>query len=150
MTKDNTLEQMYTHAKQAQAHAYCPYSKYQVGAALRAKSGEIYTGCNVENASWSVSICAERTALVKALSEGEREFTHLLILTRDGGISCGICRQMLNEFSPDLEIITSNSKGIEVLRRRLSELLPEPFGPTSLQHLAHLDDRTIDDPVDTL
>ena len=130
---EKSLEALYEAAVQVQKRAYCPYSNYSVGCALEASSGQVYTGCNVENASWSVSICSERVALVKALSEGEREFRRLVIVTKDGGMSCGICRQMMNEFSPDIEIITFDAKGSVVVRERLRDMLPHAFGPESLQ-----------------
>ncbi len=129
------IKELYVAAVKVQKNAYCPYSNYYVGCALEASSGKIYTGCNIENASWSVSICSERTALVKALSEGERSFKRLVIVTKYGGMSCGICRQMLNEFSPDLEIITFNVDGKVVVREKLRDMLPKAFGPESLQEL---------------
>ena len=84
----------------ASEHAYIPYSNYRVGAALLTTDGEVYSGCNVESASYTPTICAERTALVKAISEGKREFSAVAVVTRDGGSPCGVCRQLLFEFSP--------------------------------------------------
>ena len=129
------IRALYEAAVQAQQNAYCPYSNYFVGAALETASGKIYSGCNVENASWSVSICSERTAIVKAISEGEREFTRIAIVTKDGGMSCGMCRQMLNEFSPNIEIITFDEHGNIVTQVHLREMLPIAFGPESLTDL---------------
>ena len=84
----------------ASANAYIPYSNYRVGAALLCADGEVYTGCNVESASYTPTICAERTALVKAISDGQRDFSAVAVVTRDGGSPCGVCRQLLFEFSP--------------------------------------------------
>lgn len=115
------------------SNAYVPYSDYPVGAALRAKNGTVYTGCNVENAAYPSGICAERTALVKAVSEGDRAFDLLAVVTRNGGFPCGVCRQMLYEFAPDLEIIIADLDGNLLAETTLSKLLPEGFGPASLK-----------------
>lgn len=112
--------------------AYAPYSHYCVGAALRAVDGTIYSGCNVENASYPASICAERTALVKAVSEGQRQFEVIVVVTRNGGFPCGICRQMLYEFSPHLRVIIADLTGEILHDERLSNLLPHGFGPSEL------------------
>ncbi len=116
----------------AAARAYAPYSHYHVGAALLAEDGTRYDGCNVENASYPACICAERTALVKAVSEGRRAFTTLVVATVNGGAPCGVCRQMLYEFAPDLRIIMARLDGAVVAEASLSELLPRGFGPSSL------------------
>ena len=113
-------------------HAYIPYSNYPVGAALLTPDGSIYTGCNVENAAYPATICAERTALVKAVSEGQRQFEALLVVTRNGSSPCGMCRQMLYEFSPELQIIVANLEGDILYDLPLSELLPHGFGPVDL------------------
>jgi len=123
--------------------SYAPYSKFHVGAALLAKSGKIYTGCNVENSSFGATNCAERTAFFKAVSEGERDFSAIAIVggpvEKEGDFSkitlappCGICRQVMREFcKPDFEIILYNEqKGIEI--HTLKELLPLDFGPENL------------------
>ena len=112
--------------------AYAPYSNYHVGAALLASSGKIYDGINVENAAYGSSICAERTALVKGVSEGERRFEALAVVTDNGGSPCGSCRQMLAEFGLDLRILILNSKGDAVRETTLRELLPDAFTPESL------------------
>lgn len=119
-------------AVRAAQHAYAPYSHYPVGAALRTTAGVIYTGCNVENASYSATICAERTALVKAVSEGERQFEAIAVVTDSGGFPCGICRQMLYEFAPDLRVIIAKPDGEILFEMRLSELLSHGFGPAHL------------------
>ena len=115
-------------AMKARKHAYAPYSHFLVGAALLGKSGKIYTGCNVENASFSAGICAERTALVKAVSEGERSFLMLAVVGtgREKCFPCGICRQMLYEFASDLMVLCANEKG-EFETYQLSQLLPCAF-----------------------
>src|SRR5258707_1520245 len=91
--------------------AYAPYSNYQVGAALVASSGKFYDGCKVENADYGSSICAERTALVKAVSEGERQFEAVAVVTDNGGSPCGSCRQMLAEFSLGMKVLLINKEG---------------------------------------
>jgi len=119
-------------AKKAAEAAYCPYSDFPVGAALLTADGQIYTGCNVENACYT-SICAERTALVKAISEGHRKFQAVAVacLKAEEGWPCGFCRQTLCEFGTDLEIIVELKSG-SIQTMRLSELLPKNFGPADL------------------
>lgn len=120
-------------ATEASQRAYVPYSHYHVGAALLGESGTVYTGCNVENASYPITICAERTALVKAVSEGERSFQAIAVVTRNGGTPCGMCRQMLFEFAPDLRVIVADEHGQVVVDQPLSVLLPYGFGPAKLE-----------------
>ena len=128
-----TLEKTLVYAAiNAAKNAYVPYSNYPVGAALLAEDGTIYTGCNVENASYPATICAERTALVKAVSEGQRSFEALVVVTRSGGSPCGICRQMLYEFAPDLRIIVANLDGELLYEHALFEMLTHGFGPAEL------------------
>jgi cytidine deaminase len=113
-------------ASEMREKAYVPYSKFAVGAALLAKSGRVYTGCNVENASYSLSVCAERVAIYKAVSEGEREFEAIAVVTEKGVPPCGACRQVLREFGEGIRIIVADVYG----KRRiftLEELLPEAF-----------------------
>ena len=119
-------------ASAAAERAYVPYSHYKVGAALVTASGEVFTGCNIENASYPAAICAERTALVKAVSEGHREFSQLVVVTRDGGAPCGVCRQMLFEFAPELPITLVRLDGAIVLQSQLNDLLRYGFGPSSV------------------
>lgn len=116
-----------------QEKAYCPYSGFPVGAALEAEDGRIFTGCNVENAAYGESICAERTALVKAVSEGARSFRRIAIAgnSEDCCWPCGACRQVLNEFSPDLTVLAANRRQ-EYVSVPLSALLPRSFGPHNL------------------
>ena len=105
-------------AAEVRKFAYAPYSKYPVGAALLTTSGKIYTGVNVENIDYTDGICAERTAVFKAVTEGEKSFTAVAVVTSNGGTPCGSCRQVLAEFSNDLVVIIGNPEG-EVLRRSL-------------------------------
>ena len=120
-------------ASGAMLHAYSPYSGVHVGAALRVADGRVFTGCNVENASFGMTLCAERTAVVKAVSEGAREFTALAIATSlDGALMpCGACRQVLFEFAPALRVIVAGAGG-ERVETTLGDLLPEAFGPADL------------------
>jgi cytidine deaminase len=129
---DAAIQSLVQQAIDVTRHAYIPYSNYPVGAALRAADGTVYTGCNVENASYPVTICAERAALVKAISEGRRAFDLLTVATRNGGSPCGMCRQMLFEFAPDLRIITTDLDGRICFDCQLSDLLPNGFGPSHL------------------
>lgn len=121
-------------AIQASEKAYIPYSQYAVGALLRGTDGTIYTGCNVENASYPATICAERTALVKAVSEGTRTFDLLIVATRNGGEPCGICRQMLSEFAPDMRVVIVTFEGDIVLDTTMDALLPNSFVANRLQN----------------
>ena len=115
-------------ALKARENSYSPYSQFAVGAALEAEDGTIYTGCNVENASYGLSVCAERTALVKAVSEGAKKFKRLAIVadTEKPVTPCGMCRQMLMEFSPEMELILTTTKG-KSETVILSKLLPRAF-----------------------
>ncbi len=119
-------------ATAAREKAYAPYSRFRVGAALLAKSGKVYTGCNVENASYGLTVCAERVALFRAVAEGEREFEAIAIVTEKGVSPCGACRQVLREFGRGLRVIVADTRG----NRReytLAELLPDDFKPEDLQ-----------------
>ena len=118
-------------AIQAAGYAYAPYSKYRVGAALLTQGGKIYRGCNVENAAYGCSMCAERTAIFKAVSEGERAFQAMAVATQNGGPPCGACRQVMREFAPDLMVIIADFAGTARVCR-LAELLPDSFGPEQL------------------
>jgi len=119
-------------AIEARKKAYVPYSHYPVGAALLTKSGKIYTGANIENAAFSVTICAERTAIFKAVSEGERDLQAIAVVTKNGGTPCGSCRQAMAEFNPNMKIYIANEKGELVQETTLKEILPGYFGPESL------------------
>jgi cytidine deaminase len=119
-------------AQEVQEKAYAPYSNYQVGAALLGASGRVYTGCNVENAVYPEVICAERAAVVKAVSEGERDFLAIAVFTRDGGSPCGACRQVLNEFSSTMSVFIADQEG-NVRETTSGALLPDHFGPHNLK-----------------
>jgi cytidine deaminase len=131
--QDAAILSLVSTAITASQNAYIPYSHYPVGAALRTTDGTIYTGCNVENAAYPATICAERTALVKAVSEGQRHFDVLAVATKNGGSPCGMCRQMLYEFAPDLRVVIADMDGRIHLDSPLFQLLPYGFGPTSLE-----------------
>jgi cytidine deaminase len=118
-------------AAEARARAYAPYSQYAVGAAILAKSGRTYTGCNVENAVYPVTICAERAALFKAVSEGEREFVAIAVVTSNGGTPCGSCRQVLAEFGLDMRVLIATPERL-IAEHTVAELLPHSFGPQDL------------------
>ena len=112
--------------------AYVPYSHFPVGAALECEDGTVYTGCNIENAAFGNTMCAERTALFKAVSEGVREFTAIAIASRGSApFPCGACRQSLNEFAPDLRVLVTWDGNVR--ETTLRALLPEGFGPASLE-----------------
>ncbi|MCU0496142.1 MAG: cytidine deaminase [Anaerolineae bacterium] len=129
-----TLDRKWIEAAiQAAQHAYAPYSSYQVGAALVTLDGTVFTGCNVENAAYPMCICAERTALVKAVSEGQRQFGVLVVATRDGGSPCGMCRQMLYEFAPELEVVIVDFTGHVHHQIALNQLLTLGFNAASLK-----------------
>jgi len=119
-------------ANEARKLAYAPYSNYPVGAALRTKTGRIYTGVNIENAAYPHTMCAERVAIFKAVSEGEMEFEVIAVVTNNGGSPCGGCRQVMAEFGLDTIVLFAD--GDENLKKELtvSELLPEAFTPAHL------------------
>jgi cytidine deaminase len=121
-------------AKNAREKAYVPYSHFQVGAALLTRSGKVYTGCNVENVSYGATNCAERTAIFKAVSEGERQFDKIAIVSSSGEFTfpCGICRQVIAEFMKDGEIIVGNDQG-EIKTLQLKEVLPFAFTESDLE-----------------
>lgn len=118
---------LYRAAVAAMKYSYAPFSKFTVGAALLTKDGKVFTGVNVENSSYGATICAERTAFVKAVSEGYRGFDSIAIVCNEGAAwPCGICRQFMYEFGPDLKVITGDSEE-ELKMMTLQELLPEGF-----------------------
>jgi len=121
--------ELVTLARQARERAYAPYSNFAVGAALLTRSGQVFTGCNVENAVYPLCTCAERTAATKAVSEGEQEFEAIAVVTATGATPCGSCRQTLREFSGpegDLRVIVADLEG-QVRTFTIAELLPEAF-----------------------
>jgi cytidine deaminase len=129
---DEVRQQLIATSLAARQQAYAPYSNYRVGAALLAADGTVFTGCNVENASYGATICAERTAVVKAVSEGVREFAAIAITTSNGGSPCGICRQVMYEFAPGLTVIMADGDGSITHEGPLFDLLPLGFAPSDL------------------
>lgn len=120
-------------ARKARRHAYAPYSNYAVGAAVLGRSGKVYTGCNIENAAYPTGLCAERVAVFKAISEGERQVLALAVVTRNGGSPCGACRQVLSEFAEDDVLIwVASSQGRNVQTYAMQDILPDRFGPRQL------------------
>jgi cytidine deaminase len=120
-------------ARTAREHAHAPYSNFRVGAAVRAKSGRVFTGCNVENSTYGLTLCAERVAIFKAISEGERGFDAVAVVTDTDALTppCGACRQIIWEFCGDAAVILVNLKGkVEVLQ--MSALFPRPFDQSFL------------------
>lgn len=133
-----TNEELCSYAIKAMENAYVPYSNYKVGAALLTKSGRVFTGCNIENASYTPSVCAERTAIFKAVIEGEREFVKIAVAGGENGIisgefpPCGVCRQVMAEFcGDDFTVLIVKSEN-EYTSCKFSELLPNSFGPKHL------------------
>ncbi|MFD2442974.1 cytidine deaminase [Bacillus sp. CGMCC 1.16607] len=127
-------KQLIQEALTAREMAYVPYSTFKVGAALLAKDGTVYRGCNIENAGYSMTNCAERTAFFKAVSEGVRDFVKIAIVADTEGpcAPCGACRQVIAEFcDPEMEVILTNLKG-DVLNTTVAELLPGAFLPKDL------------------
>jgi cytidine deaminase len=135
MTQNKKINQteLIIAAQAAKQKAYAPYSKFKVGAALLGKSGKIYAGCNVENASYGLACCAERNAVFKAVSEGEKDFLAIAIVSssNEPTAPCGACRQVLNEFAPDISVIMPGRK--RTIKTTLKKLLPFAFGPKSLK-----------------
>ena len=122
-----TDRELYLEAVKAMENAYTPFSNFQVGAALLSKDGRVFTGCNVENSTLGGTICAERTACVKAVSEGVREFEKIAVVCHDGKITpCGICRQFLYEFEPKLRVITGDDED-HLIEYTLDQLLLDGF-----------------------
>jgi cytidine deaminase len=113
-------------------HAYVPYSHYPVGAALLTASGAVFAGCNIECVSYGATVCGERTAAFKAVSEGEREFRAVAVVTSNGAAPCGICRQVLYEFGPEMTVITADTSGQITWEGPLADLLPRSFSPQQL------------------
>ncbi len=119
-------------ADEARRRAYAPYSRYRVGAALRTTSGRVFTGVNVENAAYPTGMCAERTAVFKAVSEGEREFEVIAVVTDNGGSPCGACRQVLAEFGLDTVVLIGDGEKKLLKEMTVAELLPGAFTPKDL------------------
>jgi cytidine deaminase len=128
-----TLDEMAKRAKSASERAYCPYSKFRVGAVVLTDDGQMFEGCNVENASYGLTICAERNALFQMVAQSRQKAVALVVYTPTTKPSapCGACRQVLNEFGPDA-LVLSVCDGRDVLKKKLLELLPDAFGPSNL------------------
>jgi cytidine deaminase len=120
-------------AEQARTNAHAPFSNFRVGAALRAKSGRVYPGCNIESASYGLTCCAERVAIFKAVSEGERQFDSIAVVSDTEALTppCGACRQIIWEFCGDVPVILANLKG-RVEHEQAGKLLPRPFDSSFL------------------
>ena len=134
MWTDEQRRKLIQAAQEARRWAYVPYSKYPVGAALLSASGKIYDGVNVENAAYPTGICAERVAVFKAVSEGEREFIAIAVVTDNGGSPCGSCRQVISEFGLETIVVIADARGQVVLETTISDLLPGAFRPEHLPH----------------
>lgn len=133
MSERDALDILIEAARRARENAHAPYSNFRVGAALRAKSGRIFGGCNVENSTYGLTVCAERVAIFKAMSEGERGFDAIAVVTDTDALTppCGACRQLIWEFCGDAEVILANLKGKQEVYR-MSALFPKPFDSSHL------------------
>jgi cytidine deaminase len=134
LDESGDLERLREAARSASHSAYCPYSKFRVGAAVLTDTGEIISGCNVENASYGLTVCAERNAVFQMAARGLTSIRAVVVYTPTQAPTspCGACRQVINEFGPDAEIY-SFCDGPEIILRRLSDLLPDAFGPRNLE-----------------
>ncbi len=121
-------------AIQVRERAYAPFSRFPVGAAILTRSGKTFVGCNVENASTGLTVCAERVAIWKAVSEGERWFAALAVVTESGAMPCGACRQVLSEFAEDMPVLVADLSG-HVWETSLGTLLPAAFPRVGLEHM---------------
>jgi cytidine deaminase len=135
MLTDDVRQMLIRSAQEARQWAYAPYSGYAVGAALLTASGRVYDGVNVENAAYPTGICAERVAVFKAVSEGEREFVAVAVVTSNGGSPCGSCRQVLAEFGLNVVVLIANAEGQLLREMTLAELLPGAFVPQDLPRI---------------
>ena len=133
MLTDELRKTLIQTAVEAREWAYAPYSNYPVGAALLTASGRIYDGVNVENAAYPTTICAERVAIFKAVSEGERDFQAIAVVTENGGSPCGSCRQVLAEFGLGITVLIADTEGNLVEEMVIKDLLPLAFTPKDLQ-----------------
>lgn len=136
MITDEMKRKLIDAALNARQKAYAPYSHYTVGAAILSSSGKIFPGANVENAVYPLTICAERSAVSRAVSDGERKFTAIAIATKNGGMPCGACRQVLIEFGPQILVIVVDENGKVLHESPVSDLLPGYFSPVDLVPLA--------------
>jgi cytidine deaminase len=127
------IKKLVKHAMAAKKQAYAPYSKFRVGAALLATSGRIYTGCNIESSSYGLTICAERTAIFKAISEGERNFKAITVVSDDTDFTppCGACRQVLLDLAGNIDFVMANPQG-RIKRMKMKDFLPHAFSQKNL------------------
>ncbi len=132
MITDEIRQRLIEAASQARHWAYAPYSHYLVGAAVLTASGQVYDGVNVENAAYPTGICAERVAIFKAVSQGERQFIAIAVVSEKGGTPCGACRQVISEFGDDTLVLIADEQGHVLMEQPISELLPGAFGPKDL------------------
>ena len=121
-----------TAAREARERARATFSNFKVGAALETADGRVFTGCNIENATYGLTVCAERVAVFKAVSEGERHFQAIAVVTVNGGTPCGSCRQVLSEFGLDTRVIVADERGEVLLETEVAGLLPGAFRPSDL------------------
>lgn len=131
-TTEEQRAELLKQGREAMGSAYAPYSNYPVGAALLTRSGNIYSGANVENAAYPLGICAERVAVFKAVTNRDLKPMAIAVISENGGSPCGACRQVLSEFGLDIEVILADSKGNIVRQTTVRELLPHAFGPSDL------------------
>ena len=132
MINDEIRQRLIQQAQQARQQAYAPYSNYAVGAALLTQGGDIFRGANIENAAYPTSMCAERVAIYKAVSEGQRQFAAIAVVTENGGSPCGSCRQVLAEFGLDTLVLIANAEGNLLQETTVAGLLPGAFLPSDL------------------
>ncbi|MDD2233702.1 MAG: cytidine deaminase [Desulfitobacteriaceae bacterium] len=137
MPESKIIQELISQARQIAAYAYTPYSHYPVGAAAYFTSGKIYPGCNVENASYGLTICAERNAIFQAIAQGERQLVSLAIYVPQEVFAspCGACRQVMREFAADCSVILINQQGL-TRNLKLAQLLPDSFGPGDLSKIS--------------
>ncbi len=133
MLHEDQRKELIKAAQEAREGSYSPYSRYPVGAALLSSSGKIYRGANVENAVYPVSMCAERVAVFKAVTQKDRDFEAIAVVTRDGGSPCGACRQVLSEFGLETLVVIADEAGQVIEETTVGVLLPGAFGPSNLE-----------------
>ena len=127
-----SVQDLIERAREVRQRAYAPYSEYPVGAALLARSGQVFEGANIENAAYPTTMCAERIAAFSAVTQGERAFEAIAVVTENGAAPCGACRQVLSEFGGDLLVIVADVDGKIHLETKLKDLIPHAFGPQDL------------------
>jgi cytidine deaminase len=133
MVDQATIDRLVEAARLARQSAYAPYSRFAVGAAVLTRSGKVVTGCNIENASFGLTVCAERVAILKAVSEGETNFVALAVVTSIDGSPCGACRQVMAEFALDMPVIIADLQQVHRIAT-VAELLPGAFTPDDLRN----------------